>query len=105
VLEPRAIYLDDEDFFTLLKPHARWVLKTDDAPSAISAPLPNIAVNRRADDPLVNLRSFLLKGAERVLICAESNGRRETLQQYFAEYDLHPALCDDWTASWPATSR
>ncbi len=103
VLEPRAIYLDDEDFFTLLKPHARWVLKTDDAPSAISAPLPNIAVNRRAEDPLVNLRSFLLKGAERVLICAESNGRRETLQQYFAEYDLHPALCDDWNGFLSST--
>ncbi|WP_432239251.1 transcription-repair coupling factor [Herbaspirillum robiniae] len=96
VLEPHAIYLDDEDFFTLLKPHARWMLKTDDAPSEFSAPLPNIAVNRRIEDPLANLRSFLLQTDRRVLICAESNGRRETLQQYFAEYDLHPVLCDDW---------
>ncbi|MBB5393637.1 MULTISPECIES: transcription-repair coupling factor [unclassified Herbaspirillum] len=96
VLEPKAIYLDDEDFFTLLKPHARWIVKTDDAPSELSTPLPNIAVNRRVDDPLTNLRSFLLQSDKRVLICADSNGRRETLQQYFAEYDLHPALCDDW---------
>ncbi|WP_050468320.1 transcription-repair coupling factor [Herbaspirillum chlorophenolicum] len=96
VLEPKAIYLDDEDFFTLLKPHARWIVKTDDVPSELSAPLPNIAVNRRIDDPLTNLRSFLLQTGKRVLICADTNGRRETLQQYFAEYDLHPALCDDW---------
>ncbi|MCA1325913.1 transcription-repair coupling factor [Herbaspirillum sp. alder98] len=98
VLEPKAIYLDDEDFFTLLKPYARWVVKTDDAPSELSAPLPEIAVNRRLDDPLANLRAFLQKTDNRVLICADSNGRRETLQQYFAEYDLHPALCDDHLA-------
>ena len=96
VLPPEDIYLDDEDFFTLLKPHARWILKSDDAPSDFSAPLPDIAVNRRNDDPLANLRSYLLKTGKRVLICAESNGRRETLQQYFAEYDLHPVLCDDY---------
>ena len=28
------------------------------------------------------------------MICAESNGRRETLQQYFNEYDLALAPCD-----------
>ncbi|WP_040501975.1 transcription-repair coupling factor [Herbaspirillum sp. YR522] len=95
VLEPKAIYLDDEDFFTLLKPYARWAIKSDDGPSALSAPLPEIAVNRRLEDPLANLRAFLSKTDNRVLICADSNGRRETLQQYFAEYDLHPALCDD----------
>ena len=60
----------------------------------MSAPLPNIAVNRRVDDPLVNLRAYLLQTDKRVMICAESNGRRETLQQYFNEYDLTLAPCD-----------
>ncbi|MDO8299910.1 transcription-repair coupling factor [Lacisediminimonas sp.] len=94
LLEPHALFLTDEDFFTLMKVHGRWVLQKDDAPSAISAPLPNIAVNRRADDPLINLRAWLLKAGKRVMLCADSNGRRETLQQYFSEYGLDFALCD-----------
>lgn len=88
LLAPEALFLTNEDFFTLIKPYGRWSVQSDDAPSELSAPLPNIAVNRRMDDPLANLRAYLLKGDQRVMICAESNGRRETLQQYFNEYDI-----------------
>jgi transcription-repair coupling factor (superfamily II helicase) len=88
LLAPEQIFLSDENFFTLAKPYGRWVMQSEDVASELSASLPNIAVNRRADDPLVNLRSYLLQTDKRVLICAETNGRRETLQQYFNEYDL-----------------
>ncbi|MCC7597847.1 transcription-repair coupling factor [Janthinobacterium sp. FW305-129] len=91
ILPPEALFLSDEQFFGLAKPYPRLAIaKSNDAlASELSAPIPNIAVNRRADDPLANLRSYLLQAGRRVMICAESNGRRETLQQYFAEYDLH----------------
>ena len=88
LLAPETVFLRAEDFFTLAKPHGRWVIQHGDAASELSAALPNIAVNRRIDDPLANLRSYLLQADQRVMICAESNGRRETLQQYFNEYDL-----------------
>jgi transcription-repair coupling factor (superfamily II helicase) len=90
ILAPDEIFLTDEAFFTLAKPFGRWSIAKDDdqQPSELSAPIPNIAVNRRIDDPLTNLRSFLLQSGKRVMICAESNGRRETLQQYFTEYQL-----------------
>jgi transcription-repair coupling factor (superfamily II helicase) len=64
VLAPEQVFLRDEDFYTLLKPFARWVLPAADAATPandVSAPVPDVGVNRRADDPLVNLRSFLLK--------------------------------------------
>ena len=96
LLEPQALYLTDEDFFVLMKPHGRWVLHKEDAPSELSAPLPNVAVNRRADDPLSNLRGFLLKTDKRVMLCADSSGRRETLQQLFNEYDLRFDLCENY---------
>ncbi|PKV44594.1 MULTISPECIES: transcription-repair coupling factor [unclassified Janthinobacterium] len=91
ILPPEALFLSDEQFFGLAKPYPRLAItKSNDAlASELSAPVPNIAVNRRADDPLANLRSYLLQSGRRVMICAESNGRRETLQQYFTEYDLH----------------
>lgn len=96
LLEPQALFLGDEDFFTLAKAHGRLTLQYDDAPSELSSPLPNLAVNRRMDDPLANLRSYLDRTDRRVMICAESSGRRETLQQYFSEYNLPLSLCDGY---------
>ncbi len=94
LLPPEDIFLTDEDFFTLLKPYGRWVIQESSEPSELSSPLPEIAVNRRLDDPLTNLRAFLLKTDKRVMICAESGGRRETLREYFNEYDLPLTSCD-----------
>ncbi len=100
LLAPATLFLSDEQFFTQVKPHARWVITpgedSQNAASELSAPIPNIAVNRRADDPLVNLRAYLLQSDKRALICAESNGRRETLQQYFNEYALDLTVCDGY---------
>jgi len=92
ILPPDQIFLGDEQFFIQAKPHARIAISRDmSAPaSELSAPIPNIAVNRHLDDPLTNLRSYLMQTKRRVMICAETNGRRETLQQYFAEFDLAP---------------
>jgi transcription-repair coupling factor (superfamily II helicase) len=102
LLPPESLFLGDEQFFTLAKPHPRLaigaVADKAGAPSELSAPAPNVAVNRHLDDPLANLRALLLNATHnpqrRVMICAESNGRRETLQQYFSEFDLHPALTE-----------
>jgi transcription-repair coupling factor (superfamily II helicase) len=105
LLTPETLFLTAEDFFTLAKPFGRWVIRHDDIASELSGPLPNIAVNRRADDPLVNLRSYLLQTDKRVMICAESNGRRETLQQYFNEYDLPLAACDNFADFETSSAR
>ncbi|WP_207393423.1 transcription-repair coupling factor [Duganella aceris] len=90
ILPPESLFLSDEQFFTLAKPYGRLTISkdADSGASELSAPVPNIAVNRHSEDPLTNLRAYLLQAGRRVMICAESNGRRETLQQYFNEYDL-----------------
>lgn len=105
LLAPETLFLKDEDFFTLAKPFGRWIIKHEDAASELSAPLPNIAVNRRVDDPLVNLRAYVLQTDKRVMICAESNGRRETLQQYFNEYDLTLAPCGGYADFETASAK
>ena len=90
ILPPESLFLKDEQFFILAKPHGSLVISRnyDGAASELSAPIPNVAVNRHTEDPLTNLRAYLMQSGQRVMICAESNGRRETLQQYFTEYDL-----------------
>ncbi len=97
VLPPETIFLRDEDFFATLKSESRWVVQNGGAASEVSSFLPDIAVNRRADDPLTNLRSYLLQTDKRVFICAETAGRRETLQQYFRDFNLEINVSEDYT--------
>ncbi len=53
---------------------------------AMATRLPDLSVNRRAEQPLAALERYLVESPLRKLILAESPGRRETLVQLFAEY-------------------
>ncbi|MBK8743935.1 MAG: transcription-repair coupling factor [Propionivibrio sp.] len=93
LLPPADLFLSEESFFIAARPHARLVLCAGtDGPTA---PLPPIAVARRADDPLSALKAFVAGFPGRVLLLAESAGRRETLAALFAEYGLRPDACAD----------
>ncbi|UXC37366.1 transcription-repair coupling factor [Cupriavidus gilardii] len=101
LLPPAQLFLNEEQFFTAAKPLARLVLQqgpagADAAP--LSAALPDVSVNRRAEDPLVNLEALLLRKQARVLMCADSAGRRETLLQLFADSGLRPHPVEDCAA-------
>jgi transcription-repair coupling factor (superfamily II helicase) len=92
VLPPTEIFLTAEEFFVRSKTFARAdMLAAKDAPSA--RPLPELAVERRAADPLHRLKAFFAATPCRVMLLAESPGRRETLSQYLAEYGLKPESC------------
>jgi transcription-repair coupling factor (superfamily II helicase) len=98
LLPPQAIFLPAEEFHVAAKRFARAELEAELA----AEPLPALAVDRRAQDPLAALKRFLATSPLRVLIAAESPGRRETMLAYFAEYGLKPAPGADfaaWTAS------
>ncbi|VVE37778.1 Transcription-repair-coupling factor [Pandoraea cepalis] len=95
VLPPEQLFLLDQDFFTLAKPFARLTLPTpNDGSWAI--PLPALAINRRADDPLAALRAYLARTPARVLLCADSAGRRETLLQLLHDHDLRPSSVESF---------
>ena len=66
------------------------------AAEAATLPLPQLAVERRADDPVHRLRSFLASFEGRVLVLAEGAGRRETMIEYFGQNGLVPALAQDY---------
>ncbi len=101
LLPPTDVFLPDDAFHGMLKPFARLEMPVANADTqATGAPvtaLPTVRVDRRADDPLAALKRFLAGAAgTRVLICAESAGRRETMHQYFGEYGLAMPQVDDW---------
>ncbi|MBW7903344.1 MAG: transcription-repair coupling factor [Rhodocyclaceae bacterium] len=99
LLPPGELFLSEEQFFVAAKPHARIDLPAGaGAADGPAAPLPPLAVDRRADDPLKALKTFLDAHPGRVFLLAESAGRRETLSALLADYGLKPEPAPDLAA-------
>ena len=103
LLPPTELFVPPDDFRHALKSFARVELPELDPQSAVPATapirrLPPLMVDRRAEDPLAALKTVIATLEARILITAESHGRRETMQQYFAEYGLRPAVVEDFAA-------
>ncbi|MGH8688496.1 MAG: transcription-repair coupling factor [Burkholderiales bacterium] len=98
LLAPARVFLPAEEFHVAVRGRRRVELER----ALHAEPLPPLAVDRRSQDPLAALKRFLSGDARRVLVAAESPGRRETMLAYFAEYGLRPEPVADfaaWTAS------
>ncbi|HEY1287758.1 MAG TPA: transcription-repair coupling factor [Burkholderiales bacterium] len=104
LLAPPEVFVPAEEFFVRAKDFSRIDLapfteeeaQGEPAPGPVSfsfKPLPPVAVDRRANDPLAALKHFIQSSGLRVMVAAESPGRRETMASYFAEYGLKPAGC------------
>ena len=98
VLAPSELFLTDEAFFLALKARPRLQIGREIAPDKAARELPQVAVERKANDPLQQLKHMLEGFDGRVLVLAESAGRRETMAEYFAEYGLKPAATADFAS-------
>ncbi|HMA31627.1 MAG TPA: DEAD/DEAH box helicase, partial [Casimicrobiaceae bacterium] len=101
LLPPPQLFMPQDEWNAAIRPFSRIAVALADAQAALppDAPtrrLPSVQVERRADDPLAALKGVVAMLEGRVLIAAESAGRRETMQQYFAEYGLHPATVESF---------
>ncbi|KMY85729.1 Transcription-repair coupling factor [Candidatus Paraburkholderia calva] len=93
LLEPRRLFLTDDDFFTFAKPFAQ--LKFPATPEGgWAVPLPGLAIDRHADEPLLALRHYLDQTENRVMMVAESARRRETIQQLLVDNGLRGESLD-----------
>ncbi|MGH8691760.1 MAG: CarD family transcriptional regulator, partial [Burkholderiales bacterium] len=96
LLAPPLIFLPADEFHVRAQAFARIDLldRPDEESGPLAAlPLPAVAVDRRAHDPLAALKRFLETSGLRVMVAAESPGRRETMASYFAEYALKLPPC------------
>jgi transcription-repair coupling factor (superfamily II helicase) len=96
VLSPTELFLTAEQFFVSAQgyPGLRVGGETSAVPGEAATPLPPLAIDRKAAEPLALLKSYLTGPPGRILLLAESPGRRETLLEYLHEYGLTPEpLC------------
>jgi transcription-repair coupling factor (superfamily II helicase) len=103
LLPPADLFLAEEPFFVAAKPYARLNLIASE--DGLTSALPPVAVDRRAEDPLTRLKSFIGNFAGRICLLAESAGRRETLSELFAEHGLKPDASADFSGFVTATSK
>ena len=99
-LPPEALFLSAEQFYQRAKPHPQLALRGEaDADAGTRAyaefePLPAFAVVRGADDPLVRLKEHIRATPHRVLMLAESDGRRESLLDFLRASGVAPPMFD-----------
>ena len=92
VMPPGDLFLTDEQFFIACQPFPRLHCGGAAAPGMT---LPPLAVDRKAAEPLAALRGFLGNFRGRVLLLAESPGRRATITDFLAEHGLRVPACAD----------
>ena len=98
ILPPRELFLDQEAFFIAARAHGRYHLGGNEAAPMAQA-LPPLAVDRKASDPLAALRATLADDWAtdwRVLLLAESPGRRETMAEFLAMHGLAATPVSDF---------
>ncbi|MEG0555969.1 MAG: CarD family transcriptional regulator, partial [Comamonas sp.] len=96
-LPPETLFLSADQFYTRSKEHAQLALRpgTEDvADSAIFQKLQDLSVVRGAEDPLAKLQKHIADSAHRVLLLAESDGRRESLLDFFRASGVNPPVFD-----------
>ncbi|HRN74985.1 transcription-repair coupling factor [Ottowia sp.] len=108
VLPPEALFLNAEEFYLAAKPHAQLALRPgidDIDASAFAQQLPELTVVRGADDPLARLQAHMAGTAQRVLVLAESAGRRESLLDFLRASGLNPPAFDSLAEFQQATDE
>ncbi|MDP2751859.1 MAG: CarD family transcriptional regulator, partial [Rhodocyclaceae bacterium] len=101
ILPPKDLFLTDEQFFIGCQSFPRYHCAVSNAPNH----LPCVSIDRKADDPLMALKRFLTDFEGRVLLLAESPGRRSTIADLLSEQGLHPAACPDFATFVAASDR
>jgi transcription-repair coupling factor (superfamily II helicase) len=86
MLPPADIFVPTNELFAGIN---RFTRADDIFP--VAAALPTIEIDRKAEDPVARFRAFASTYPGRILINAESLGRRETITQFLKEHGLNPA--------------
>ena len=93
VLPPEALFLSAEQFYTRVNQQAQLALRSTSAGLAedpLFRPLTQLTAVRGADEPLARLKQHIHQTQHRVLVLAESEGRKASLLDFLHASGLAP---------------
>ncbi|MCP5161871.1 MAG: transcription-repair coupling factor [Hahellaceae bacterium] len=102
ILPPAELFIRTEQLFGYLKAFPRvsvipGLLEPSDGKiNLIDSRLPDISINHKLTDPLSRLKSLQSEHDAPMLVCAESIGRREALQDLFRANGLVVQTVTNW---------
>ena len=114
ILPPAQLFIDAGELRERLRAHARIELlafKADESETAAdhnelfaaaamhafdAEPPPQLPVDPRADAPYAGLVDYLKRSSARILLVAETLGRRETLRGLLQEHGVRPTMAPGW---------
>ena len=97
-LPPEALFLSEEQFFTQAKRFAQLSLRPHGGDTGLYpefSALPDVSAARGSEDPLLRLQGHVQLSPHRVLLLAESAGRRESLLDFLRASHLQPVAIDN----------
>jgi transcription-repair coupling factor (superfamily II helicase) len=96
-LPPEALFLATEQFYARANDYAQLAIRAaieDVADNAHFQKLGEMSVVRGAEDPLARLKTHIRNTPHRVLLLAESDGRRESLLDFLRASSVSPPAFD-----------
>ncbi|WP_211251174.1 transcription-repair coupling factor [Deefgea rivuli] len=112
LLPPRELFVEPDLLFANIKKYRRIEIKPSitsaegvSGDTSLTQPLPALDVDRRSENPIRRLHDFVTHYPGKIILSAESLGRRETMSQFFAEYGFTPTLLDTWADALASTEH
>ncbi len=96
VLPPESLFLGTEQFFARANEHAQLAIRPTGNPEDFTniGVLPALSVERGTEEPLARLKTHARNTQHRILVLAESDGRRESLLDFLRASQFNPPAFD-----------
>ncbi len=102
LLKPQQLFISSEQLFSQLKKYPRVLLHREALEQRVgtvnfdSTAPPFLTIDNKSETPLAELKQLITNSESRILFCAESAGRRETLIELLQRHSINPAIVDSW---------
>ncbi|HEX5637323.1 MAG TPA: transcription-repair coupling factor, partial [Gammaproteobacteria bacterium] len=110
ILSPQKLCLNADEVKEKLAKYQTVEITSDDTQETTTqapcfAPQPSLVLQQRSQQPLNLLLTYIDEFPGRILLVAESTGRREAILEQLREQKLHPHVMPDWRSFLLATDK
>ncbi|MFM7482585.1 MAG: transcription-repair coupling factor [Candidatus Methylopumilus sp.] len=95
ILEPKDLLLKSDQFFKSINAYKQFDLKRPE----IFEKIPDVSIDRKNIQPLAKLGQFLSENTKKIIILADSLGRRETVSELLKVGGIKFKSADGWSES------